>query len=99
MEGGESEGEIPEGTEREKKDKEEDSISQILGSPRKVPVTTKCVLDMEKESKKILIEINRTLVKKLKPHQVEGNIGILKFRALLDVFEDDVDQHNNTQNI
>jgi hypothetical protein len=75
VEGGEEEEEeVPEGTEREMTtpEKAADSIAKILGSPRKVPVTTKCVLEMDKEKKKILIEVDRTLIRKLKPHQVEG---------------------------
>lgn len=65
---------MPEGTERETVTAAPptDSIAQILGSPKKVPVTTKCVLEMDKEKKKILVEVDRTLVRKLKPHQVEG---------------------------
>lgn len=73
-EGGAEEEELPEGTERENVDAE-DSITKILGSPRKVPVTTKCILEMDKETKKIMIEIDRALVRKLKPHQVEGKSG------------------------
>ncbi|XP_053400537.1 transcriptional regulator ATRX-like [Mercenaria mercenaria] len=74
VEGGEEEEEeVPEGTEREiHTPVKKDSIAQILGSPRKVPVTTKCVLEMDKEKKKNLIEVDRTLVRKLKPHQVEA---------------------------
>ncbi|XP_060582673.1 transcriptional regulator ATRX-like, partial [Ruditapes philippinarum] len=75
VEGGEEEEEeVPEGTEREMTtpEKAADSIAKILGSPRKVPVTTKCVLEMDKEKKKILIEVDRTLIRKLKPHQVEA---------------------------
>mgnify|MGYP000184530721 CR=1 FL=1 len=73
VEGAESEPEeLPEGTEREIVEQETtDSIAKILGSPKKVPVTTKCVLELDKD-KKPLIEMNRTLVRKLKPHQVEG---------------------------
>ena len=63
--------------EREKEDQKEasgegDTISKILGSPRKVPVTTKLILEMDKEKKKPLIEVERTLIRKLKPHQVDG---------------------------
>ena len=77
VEGGESEDEVPEGVEREKEDQKEasgegDTISKILGSPRKVPVTTKLILEMDKEKKKPLIEVERTLIRKLKPHQVDG---------------------------
>lgn len=84
MEGEEDEEDLPEGVERAKKDdqdqddkdekKEEggDSISKILGSPRKVPITTKLVLEMDKEKKKALIEVDKKLIRKLKPHQVDG---------------------------
>ena len=82
VEGEEDEEDLPEGVEREKTSKEEDkgkkkkedgdSISKILGSPRKVPVTTKLILEMDKEKKKPLIEVDRTLIRKLKPHQVDG---------------------------
>lgn len=74
VEGGEDEPEeLPEGTERETVEATPtDSIAKILGSPKKVPVTTKCVLEMDKEKKKALIQVDKTLIRKLKPHQVEG---------------------------
>ena len=77
VEGGESEDEVPEGVEREKQDGKDgkeggDSISKILGSPKKIPVTTKLILEMDKDKKKALIEVDRTLIRKLKPHQVDG---------------------------
>ncbi|WAQ98083.1 ATRX-like protein [Mya arenaria] len=70
--GGEEDEDVPEGTETVKVDKPDDptAIAKIIGSPKKIPVTTKCVLEMDKETKKPLIEIDRTLVRKLKPHQV-----------------------------
>ena len=75
MEGGESEGELPEGVEREEDPKETgDTISKILGSPKKVPVTTKLILEIDKDKKKPLIEVDRTLIRKLKPHQVDGEL-------------------------
>ncbi|KAL4229967.1 hypothetical protein ACF0H5_010356 [Mactra antiquata] len=69
----EEEEELPEGTERELSTPvKTDSLAKILGSPRKVPITTKCVLEMDKEKKEPLIEVDRTLIRKLKPHQVEA---------------------------
>ena len=60
-----------------KKEKNGDTISKILGSPRKVPVTTKLILEMDKEKKKPIIEVDRTLIRKLKPHQVDGEMILL----------------------
>ncbi|KAH3820866.1 hypothetical protein DPMN_122615, partial [Dreissena polymorpha] len=71
VEGAEEEGDIPEGTEREQATDTSSTNDKILGSPRKVLVTTKCVLEMD-ENKKPLIEVDRTLIRKLKPHQVEA---------------------------
>ncbi|XP_052283753.1 transcriptional regulator ATRX-like [Dreissena polymorpha] len=71
VEGAEEEGDIPEGTEREQAIDTSSTNDKILGSPRKVLVTTKCVLEMD-ENKKPLIEVDRTLIRKLKPHQVEA---------------------------
>ena len=41
-------------------------------SPTKCPITTKLVLDMNEETNEPLIEVSPKLIKKLKPHQVEG---------------------------
>lgn len=41
-------------------------------SPTKCPVTKQLVLDFEEETKKPIIEVDKGLVVKLKPHQVEG---------------------------
>lgn len=42
-------------------------------NPMNCPVTTKLVLEASKEEgNKPLIEVNKNLVRKLKPHQVEG---------------------------
>jgi len=76
VEGAEDDEEVPEGTEVEKVDKPEaeaNAIAKIIGSPKKIPITTRCVLEVDKETKEPIIEIDRTLVRKLKPHQVEGN--------------------------
>ncbi|KAJ8297889.1 hypothetical protein KUTeg_024420 [Tegillarca granosa] len=41
-------------------------------SPVKCPMTTQLVLEEDKETKKPIIEIDRNLVRQLKPHQVEA---------------------------
>lgn len=41
-------------------------------SPTKCPVTTKLVLETKQGSEEPLLEVNKKLVRKLKPHQVEG---------------------------
>nr|XP_020454385.1 transcriptional regulator ATRX-like isoform X2 [Monopterus albus] len=45
----------------------EDELSQVV-----CPVTTKLVLDQNKETKEPLVQVHRNLVTKLKPHQVDG---------------------------
>ncbi|XP_061595930.1 transcriptional regulator ATRX-like isoform X2 [Cololabis saira] len=45
----------------------EDELSQVV-----CPVTTKLVLDQDKETKNPLVQVHPNLVKKLKPHQVDG---------------------------
>ncbi|XP_013386812.1 transcriptional regulator ATRX [Lingula anatina] len=42
------------------------------GSPNKCPVATQLVLEMKKDSDKPLIQVNKSLVKNLKPHQIEA---------------------------
>ncbi|XP_051876726.1 transcriptional regulator ATRX isoform X2 [Pristis pectinata] len=41
-------------------------------SPIQCPITTKLVLDEDKETKECLVQVHRNLVRKLKPHQVDG---------------------------
>lgn len=36
------------------------------------PITTKLVLDEDEETKEPLVQVHRSLVTKLKPHQVDG---------------------------
>ncbi|XP_069748920.1 transcriptional regulator ATRX isoform X2 [Narcine bancroftii] len=36
------------------------------------PITTKLILDEDKETKECLVQVHRNLVRKLKPHQVDG---------------------------
>ncbi|KAM8741024.1 transcriptional regulator ATRX-like isoform 2-T2 [Acanthopagrus schlegelii] len=44
-----------------------DELSQVV-----CPVTTKLVLDQDKETKEPLVQVHRNLVTSLKPHQVDG---------------------------
>ncbi|XP_067853277.1 transcriptional regulator ATRX isoform X2 [Heptranchias perlo] len=41
-------------------------------SPVQCPITTKLILDEDKETNECLIQVHRNLVRKLKPHQVDG---------------------------
>lgn len=41
-------------------------------SPVKCPITTKLVLDEDEETKEPLVQVHKSLVTKLKPHQVDG---------------------------
>ena len=41
-------------------------------SPTKCPLTKQLVLDFNEETKEPIIEVDKGLVVKLKPHQVEG---------------------------
>ncbi|XP_067903382.1 transcriptional regulator ATRX isoform X2 [Heterodontus francisci] len=41
-------------------------------SPMQCPVTTKLVLDEDKETNESIVQVHRNLVRKLKPHQVDG---------------------------
>ncbi|KAM6983495.1 transcriptional regulator ATRX-like [Tautogolabrus adspersus] len=45
----------------------EDELSQVV-----CPITTKLVLDQDKETKEPLVQVHRNLVTRLKPHQVDG---------------------------
>ncbi|XP_063751785.1 transcriptional regulator ATRX-like isoform X2 [Eleginops maclovinus] len=45
----------------------EDELSQVV-----CPITTKLILDQDKETKKPLVQVHRNLVTRLKPHQVDG---------------------------
>jgi len=47
---------------------EEEDIS----SPVKCPVTTRLVLETDEDTKEPVIEVDKKLIRKLKPHQVEG---------------------------
>ncbi|KAL3879997.1 hypothetical protein ACJMK2_032269 [Sinanodonta woodiana] len=49
-----------------------DEGKKLLGSPIKCPVTTKLVMQVDEKTKDPIIEMDRTLVRKLKPHQVEA---------------------------
>jgi len=41
-------------------------------SPMKCPITTRLVLETDEETKEPIIEVNKKLIRKLKPHQVDG---------------------------
>ena len=41
-------------------------------SPVKCPVTTRLVLETDEDTKEPIIEVDKKLIRKLKPHQVEG---------------------------
>jgi len=45
--------------------------SDVVGNYR-IPVTSECILEAD-DNGATLVEIDKTLVKKLKPHQIEGN--------------------------
>jgi len=41
-------------------------------SPVKCPVTTRLVLETDEDTKEPMIEVDKKLIRKLKPHQVDG---------------------------
>jgi len=41
-------------------------------SPLKCPITTQLVLETDEETKEPIIEVHKKLIRKLKPHQVDG---------------------------
>lgn len=41
-------------------------------SPLKCPITTRLVLETDEETKEPIIEVHKKLIRKLKPHQVDG---------------------------
>jgi len=43
-------------------------------SPLKCPITTRLVLETDEETKEAIIEVHKKLIRKLKPHQVDGDI-------------------------
>ncbi|KAL5011678.1 hypothetical protein ScPMuIL_010229 [Solemya velum] len=58
----------------EERQKQFNNLVQITddSSPTKCPITTQLILEREKDSEEPLIEVHKTLIKKLKPHQVEA---------------------------
>ncbi|XP_038630402.1 transcriptional regulator ATRX isoform X1 [Scyliorhinus canicula] len=56
--------------EREKL-REEVQVSEGV-SPMQCPITTKLILDEDKETNETIVQVHRNLVRKLKPHQVDG---------------------------
>ncbi len=53
----------------------------------KVPVTTKMVLDKDSDDEAI-IEVDENLIRKLKPHQVEGQCHYVMWCCVLSLFLD-----------
>lgn len=52
-------------------DEKEDDSDVSKRPPNRIPVTSECILEKTLDGD-VLVEIDKTLVKKLKPHQVEG---------------------------
>ncbi|XP_073412302.1 transcriptional regulator ATRX [Dendrobates tinctorius] len=58
------------------REREREKLREVIlvedASPVKCPITTKLVLDENSETKEPLVQVHRSLVTKLKPHQVDG---------------------------
>uniref|UniRef100_A0A7M4FW81 Transcriptional regulator ATRX n=1 Tax=Crocodylus porosus TaxID=8502 RepID=A0A7M4FW81_CROPO len=54
------------------REREREKLREVYASPLKCPITTKLVLDEDEETKEPLVQVNRHIVTKLKPHQVDG---------------------------
>ncbi|XP_073497116.1 transcriptional regulator ATRX [Phyllobates terribilis] len=58
------------------REREREKLREVIlvedASPVKCPITTKLVLDENGETKEPLVQVHRSLVTKLKPHQVDG---------------------------
>ncbi|XP_025070232.1 transcriptional regulator ATRX isoform X2 [Alligator sinensis] len=58
------------------REREREKLREVIeiedASPLKCPITTKLVLDEDEETKEPLVQVNRHIVTKLKPHQVDG---------------------------
>ncbi|XP_069603342.1 transcriptional regulator ATRX [Ranitomeya imitator] len=58
------------------REREREKLREVIlvedASPVKCPITTKLVLDEDAETKEPLVQVHRSLVTKLKPHQVDG---------------------------
>uniref|UniRef100_A0A4W3JJA0 DNA helicase n=1 Tax=Callorhinchus milii TaxID=7868 RepID=A0A4W3JJA0_CALMI len=58
------------------REKERETLREVVvvgdTSPVKCPITTKLVLEEDKETKECVVQVHRNLVRKLKPHQVDG---------------------------
>ncbi|XP_060105488.1 transcriptional regulator ATRX isoform X3 [Heteronotia binoei] len=58
--------------EREREREKLREVIELVDTPLKCPITTKLVLDEDEETKEPLVQVHRTIVTKLKPHQVDG---------------------------
>uniref|UniRef100_A0A8C3NBJ9 Transcriptional regulator ATRX n=1 Tax=Geospiza parvula TaxID=87175 RepID=A0A8C3NBJ9_GEOPR len=55
------------------REREREKLREIEdASPLKCPITTKLVLDEDEETKEPLVQVHRSIVTRLKPHQVDG---------------------------
>ncbi|XP_010221037.1 PREDICTED: transcriptional regulator ATRX isoform X1 [Tinamus guttatus] len=58
------------------REREREKLREVIeiedASPLKCPITTKLVLDEDEETKEPLVQVHRSIVTKLKPHQVDG---------------------------
>ncbi|XP_009865469.1 PREDICTED: transcriptional regulator ATRX [Apaloderma vittatum] len=58
------------------RERERDKLREVIeiedASPLKCPITTKLVLDEDEETKEPLVQVHRSIVTRLKPHQVDG---------------------------
>ncbi|XP_068061299.1 transcriptional regulator ATRX isoform X2 [Anomalospiza imberbis] len=58
------------------REREREKLREVIeiedASPLKCPITTKLVLDEDEETKEPLVQVHRSIVTRLKPHQVDG---------------------------
>uniref|UniRef100_A0A8C5TMG8 Transcriptional regulator ATRX n=1 Tax=Malurus cyaneus samueli TaxID=2593467 RepID=A0A8C5TMG8_9PASS len=56
------------------REREREKLREVWAdaSPLKCPITTKLVLDEDEETKEPLVQVHRSIVTRLKPHQVDG---------------------------
>uniref|UniRef100_A0A8C0VBE2 Transcriptional regulator ATRX n=1 Tax=Cyanistes caeruleus TaxID=156563 RepID=A0A8C0VBE2_CYACU len=56
------------------REREREKLREVWSdaSPLKCPITTKLVLDEDEETKEPLVQVHRSIVTRLKPHQVDG---------------------------
>ena len=57
------------------------------GSPVKCPVTTRLVLETDEDTKEPIIEVDKKLIRKLKPHQVDGVYLFTELKCIIYLFD------------